>query len=360
MRCTTWASSRCLAAGVVTAQTVRARYGPDTVFVREARLPIKDLPTVARIEQLAGAIPLTTRTPRIRPASANTCCRFDPKARSSSRALRMLDLAKPKPLTDYRLRVTTERAAISTLWHHVPLTKVVSDLLVTPALIDITKFNADVLTGKLATSGRIELAGDVPTYTGRVRVRRVDLNQLAEFFVDPGEPPITVSGELSSDFTVSGRSFDEDAALRRAASGRCARDRPGRSVPRAGARDGRRAVHLGSAGRVGEAATAFKIANRRIHLTDAAVGAPAIGVRGSGDIAFDGSLDLELIATGLNDWEKHIRQDDNPVANVAGAIAGTVQKGLNTVTKELLYRMKVDGTVDKPVVRVVAAPVLQK
>ena len=119
-------------------------------------------------------------------------------------------------------------------------------------------------------------------------------------------------------------------------------------------------VHLGSAGRVGEAATAFKIANRRIHLADAAVGAPAIGVRGSGDIAFDGSLDLELIATGLNDWEKHIRRDDNPVANVAGAIAGTVQKGLNTVTKELLYRMKVDGMVDKPLIHVVAAPVLQK
>ena len=104
----------------------------------------------------------------------------------------------------------------------------------------------------------------------------------------------------------------------------------------------------------------FKVANRRIQLTNAAVGAPAVGVRGSGNIAFDGSLDLELIATQFNDWEKHIRRDDNAVANVAGAIAGTVQKGLNAVTKELLYRMKVSGTVEKPEIHVIAAPVLQR
>ena len=88
----------------------------------------------------------------------------------------------------------------------MPLTNVVSDWLVTPALIDITKFNADVLTGKLATSGRIELAGDVPTYTGRVRVRRVDLNQLAEFFVDPGEGRSEVNRPPSSSSSSGTRS----------------------------------------------------------------------------------------------------------------------------------------------------------
>ncbi|MGB7159757.1 MAG: AsmA-like C-terminal region-containing protein [Tepidisphaeraceae bacterium] len=352
-----------LAGGVMTAQTVRARYGNDVVFVREAKAPIKDLPRAVRFEQLAGAITFADPHAKYPPAIAEYLAKARPRGPFFFDGTAHLEFDKPNPAVDYRMRVTSERAAVSTAWHHIPLTNVAADLIATPAFIDISKFNADALTGKLATVGRIDLAGDSngePTYTARVRIRRMDLNRLAELLVEPGGEPITVSGEVSSDLSLSGRSFDVEKALDAlTAEGALEIDR-GDLFHVPVLKDVAEKVRLGNAGTVGEAACGFKLAARRIQLTDAAIGAPAVGVRGGGSISFDGSLDLEVIATGLNDWEKHIRRDDNPIANVAGAIAGTVQKGLNSVTKELLYRMHVVGTVEKPDVRVVAAPVVQR
>jgi hypothetical protein len=97
-----------------------------------------------------------------------------------------------------------------------------------------------------------------------------------------------------------------------------------------------------------------------VRLTDLAVGAPALGIQGGGTIGFDGALDLQVITTAFNDWDEHIRRDDNPVANVAATIAGGVQRGLDRATKELVYRLHVGGRVGEPDVKVIAAPALQR
>jgi hypothetical protein len=92
---------------------VRAHYGPDTIFVREARLPITDLPMEARVEQIAGCVtfdhphaPLPA-TDRPIPGAGPTQGPFFVEGTAQ------VDLSQPTPLTDYQLRVTTERAAIS-------------------------------------------------------------------------------------------------------------------------------------------------------------------------------------------------------------------------------------------------------
>jgi hypothetical protein len=118
-------------------------------------------------------------------------------------------------------------------------------------------------------------------------------------------------------------------------------------------------AHLHDAGTVGQAACTFSLAARRVHLAHIAIGAPAMGVQGAGDVALDGALDLNVIATGFNDWDRDLRQNDNAVANVAASVAGLVQKGFDTVTRELIYRMHVGGTVQQPQMNVIAAPVVQ-
>jgi hypothetical protein len=199
------------------------------------------------------------------------------------------------------------------------------------AFVDINEVNADVLTGKLATSG-LHRAG-----RGRADVCRprgacggwtsISSPSSSSIRATPRSP---WSGEVSSDLTVSGKSFDEDAALDALQVDGAPGDRPWRTCFTSRcSRQLVKRVHLGSAGRVGEAATAFKIAKpARIH-TDGRRrrrDQPS-ACAGAATSAFDGSLDLELIATGLNDLEKHIRRDDNPVANVAGAIAGNGAEG---------------------------------
>jgi hypothetical protein len=230
--------------------------------------------------------------------------------------------------------------------------------MATPQSIDIARFDADVLTGTVALTSHIDLKSALD-YQGQFRLRRLDLNQLAQVLVKPGEEPMTVSGEVSADATFSGRGIDYDAALNALQADGAVEVNHGDLFHIPVLTDVAQKLQLGGAGTVGDAACHFKLADRQIHLSQAAVGAPAVGVQGSGTIGLDGALDLDLIATGFNDWDRDIRgNDDNAVANVAASIAGIVQKGFNTLTRELIYQMHVDGTIKDPQVHVVAAPVL--
>ena len=49
----------------------------------------------------------------------------------------------------------------------------------------------------------------------------------------------------------------------------------------------------------------------------------------------------------------------NKIRHIAAGVLGTVQKGLNSVTEELLYKVHVGGTVADPKPELVAAPILQ-
>jgi uncharacterized protein involved in outer membrane biogenesis len=346
--------------GAATLSSLRAGYGGDVFYVEQATVPLTDLSKKLRVENLRGCLTFGKRPSSYPAPLAEYLDRAEPRGPYWFSGTASIDLTRDDSGSslDYRLRITSDRAAISTMRRGIPLYNVNADVTLTPARIDVERFEADVLSGKIATTARLDLSGEQPAYTGHVRLRRVDANSLAQVAVKPGEKPITVTGEISSDFTFSGKGADASEAAIRALQAQGAVQVAKGELFRVPVLDRvAAAVRLDNAATVGEAGCSFNIAGGKLRISDAAIGAPAIGVKGSGVIDLvTHALDLQLIATPLHDWDKQIRQDDNPVANVAATIAGTVQKGINTVTAELLYRFHVGGTIEKPDVQVLAGP----
>ena len=110
---------------------------------------------------------------------------------------------------------------------------------------------------------------------------------------------------------------------------------------------------------VGEAAGMFEVAGARVLLRNAAVSSPALGVQGSGTIGFDKTLDLTLVAAPLGDWRDKLKATRVPiVSDVAGELAGALQRIVNTATTSLLYEFRVTGTASHPSVATVPVPAL--
>ncbi len=94
-------------------------------------------------------------------------------------------------------------------------------------------------------------------------------------------------------------------------------------------------------------------------MKNAAVSAPVLGIQGSGTVAFDGQLDLRLVAAPLADWRSQIKGTRIPIlSEVVGDVVGVAQRAINGATKKILYEFKVTGTVGKPKIDAVPAPVL--
>jgi hypothetical protein len=357
-----------LAGGIATFEALRAGYGDDVLFIRQVSLPIGPLPARIDLQSLAGAITFDADKPTRYPATiAEAFSQARPRGPfffDGSAALHWADAqgfaghAGTEPKLDYHLHITTMRGGISTARYHIPLYNLHADILATPRAIDISQFDADALTGAVSLSGHIDLQKQ-RAYHGQLRLRRLDLNQLAQVLIKPGERPMTVSGELSADSTFDGRAIHLDNALNDLQAQGAIEINHGALFQVPVLSDIAQKAHLHDAGTVGQAACTFSLADRRVHLAHIAIGAPAMGVQGAGDVALDGALDLNVIATGFNDWDRDLRQNDNAVANVAASVAGLVQKGFDTVTRELIYRMHVGGTVQQPQMNVIAAPVVQ-
>jgi hypothetical protein len=327
------------------------------LFFRSATVPLAPLPEVIDCRELAGAITFSAQKPAKYPppiAQALTDVQFSGPFFFDGHA--RLERAGNAFRTDYRLHVATERGGLLLPRYRLPLQKLHADIVATPQAIHIGQFLADTLDGTIGVSGQIDLPN--MAYQGTVRLRRVDLQPLAQALARPGEAPVAVSGRMNADATFTGRGLDAAPALAALRAEGAVEIEQGALFQVPVLSDVARQVHLSDAGTVGEAACLFKLADGQIALSDVAIGAPAIGVQGKGSIGLDGSLNLDLIATALSDWDRHLRRDDNAVANVAASVAGLVQKGLNTVTRELLYQMHVAGTVQQPQVQVVAAPAL--
>jgi AsmA-like C-terminal region len=108
-----------------------------------------------------------------------------------------------------------------------------------------------------------------------------------------------------------------------------------------------------------EAGALFDIDSGVIHLRRAAVSAPVLGLQGGGEIGFDGNVKLEAVATPLADWRANVKKAKIPiVSDVAGEVAGGIQRMVNAVGGTLLYQFRIDGSVKEPQVSTVLVPVL--
>jgi len=114
----------------------------------------------------------------------------------------------------------------------------------------------------------------------------------------------------------------------------------------------------------GQAAAAFDIKDGKVVVSRAAVNSSALGVQGSGTVELRrdgkaGEMDLRLVAAPLGDWRRKMRSTGIPlISDVAGDIAGALQKIVNTATSQLLYEFRVTGRIGQPKIWTVPAPLL--
>ena len=82
-------------------------------------------------------------------------------------------------------------------------------------------------------------------------------------------------------------------------------------------------------------------------------------MQGSGAIGLDKQLDLNIVAAPLGDWRDKLKQTHVPiVSDVAGEVAGALQKVVNGATSHLLYEFRITGTTGQPSVATVPVPAL--
>jgi len=348
-----------IADGKALFETLRAQCRDDSLLVRRAVASLKDLPHSIHFEELAGAVVLQSPHPAYPSPVAKVLAEIDPRGPYFLDGTASIGFGGDRTKFDYRIHVATERGEISTKRYHVSINNVVLDSLVTPAVAEINKFSGETLSGKVTGKGRAQLASDVIAYAVEAQVRNIDLTSLAQATAKPGDKPIAVAGVLDLDVDLQGRGAGESALDSLAGRGHV-HVAKGNLFQVPVMQDILQRINLERAATASDASSYFTLAKRTFQLSDASVTSLTLGVEGNGTVGFDGKLDLRVIVNALSDWEERIKQLNTPVTDVAGRIAGAVQQGFNTVAKTLLYQLHVGGTVQKPEVRVIAAPVLHR
>lgn len=369
--------------GVVTVRGFAARYGGDDWLVRGLRVPIPDdareLKQSFSIEEIDGRLTFNAQPNPTYPG------KFDKVVQSlrpigafevgGGSYLRRNRVPTPKGRKwDWYFGVSTDDGSLALTDKQIRLTNVTGDATVSSLLVDITGIQGKVWGGNVTMSGKVVPKKPYPVENGRLSLREVDLAEIGRTF--RGDKPdsrlagrgflnATLAGALTEvDGKDDGKPSDDSVpAFPLQARGEFEVIKGDLwTLPVLGHVASQTKKKPGATGggiTLGEAAGVFRIADRRVHLDNAAVTSPALGVIGSGSVGFDQSLDLRIVAAPLGDWRDHVKRTRIPfVSDVAGELVGGVQRVLGAATSTLLYQFRVSGTVKDPNLQTVPAPVL--
>jgi hypothetical protein len=220
----------------------------------------------------------------------------------------------------------------------------------------------DLLGGHITATGQwMQTSDDARAYDGKCAIRDADLAKLKD--VADVSRDSKLRGKLSADATLSGimlKGQSTHDALRGLRASGEAEIVQGEFFHLPVLREIFQSVRLKQAATVGDGAAVFEIADGVVTLRDAGISAPVLGLQGGGKVSFEGTIDANVVAAPLADWRDKLKETKIPiVSNVAGEIAGAVQKLLNTATGTLLYEFRVSGNVSEKVnIETVPTPVL--
>lgn len=350
---------------VVVLQDLSFNYGGDPAVLTGARLNLPpnlaDLRRQTRVEEMSGTIDFRRPGPRYPGKFGKVIDSLRPVGpfvvgRDSWFSLTKVDSYRKG---DWFFSVSTDAGSFTLTEDRIPLTNLRGDATVSNMLIDVRRLEADVLGGKLTSTLQVTPGSNLK-YQGRAYLRGVDLDAVSKVYILPETKEAKLMGEGNLDIEFAGvRPKDGGSpfqTLHAAGEFEVLRGHfwtiplLGEIVKRAGG--GREMT-------IAEAAGVFDYADRRIVLRSAAVSSPALGVQGSGAISLDRQLDLNLVVAPLGDWRDKMKQTNVPVlSDVAGEVAGALQKVVNTAASQLLFEFRVTGTTGKPSVASVPVPAL--
>jgi hypothetical protein len=344
-------------------ENVEGRYFDDRYFVTAARIPLENITSELRINEISASAVLSGKIENYPRPFEFVAKQLRPSGTwyALGRFSRRRGL-KPGEKSDYRFDIRSDEAGGSIGRHRVPLTDVKAEIVVDPKLVEIKRLEARSLGGTVTAEGQVTPGhGPALNYQGTAWVRDVDVKALGTLFAQDGKPPKRLSGKGNLNIQVGGTGADEgrDALDNLAAAGRF--------EVLEGEFWNLSVVHEVASGAnvkdealtMGQAAGVFEIRDRVIDLKQAAVSSPVLGLQGSGRVGFDGRLDLRVVAAPLADWKDQMKRTKIPIlSNLAGEVLGGLQAMINSASKTLLYEFHVTGVAKQPKVETVPAPVL--
>jgi len=269
----------------------------------------------------------------------------------------------PGTKPEYRFDIRSDAAGATLGKRRIPVSDAKVEIVAATRLVEVKRIEGKSFSGTLTAEGQVTPGkGRDLAYEGNVWLRDVDVKALADHVaVVERKKQSHLSGRGSANARVWGTGADAGrmAIENFRASGRFEiLDGDFWSVPVVDEIAGK-AKAPPDALTVGRAAGVFEVHDQVVELRQAALSAPLLGVQGDGRVAFDGRLDLHVVAAPLADWKDGMKRLRIPVvSDVAGEVLGTLQKMINTAEKTLLYEFRVSGTTREPKVEAVPTPVL--
>ncbi len=337
--------------GVVQFHNLAAHYAEDQLELRGARLDLKELPKIA-FREIDSTVNFAGAHTQYSPKLTKVIERLQPVGPFVIGG-DFITIPGPPP-SEYDLRISSDTGSLNLFDGRIGLSKVHGDACLTRGKLEGQNITADIFGGDATISGMYEW-GDAQAYRGHLTLRKVDLLQVAAVY---GESSRRLRGRgfLDADFDSLSSAIDLNAL---SAKGEVEvldgeffelpvlKELLGATKP------------TRKAATAGEAGALFEIKEKVVHLRRAAINAPILGLQGGGDIGFNGHLKLEVVAAPLADWRDNMKKGNIPiVSDVAGEIAGGVQRLLNATTGTLFYQFRVDQTVHDPRITTVPVPVL--
>jgi hypothetical protein len=351
-----------IADGAAVVAQLRAGYGSDVWTVAAARVDLTNLPDRFDVTDIAGAASFAQPSPPYPKGFGRVVAALRPQGLFSITGGFARDRdATRGPRTRWDFLVGSDGGTFTVTPRDIVLPSIRGEAHVTREQVEIRRFLANAFDGALAATGTIDPRKPV-SYRGEISAENVDLQALVERLRGASsEAKYTITGRLGGSASIE--SDGGSLEMLRAIAELVVHEGVLWEVPVLSDVVGRTKVAR-DALQTGEAAAVLEVRDGVVHVRHAAVSSPALGLQGWGTIdlrdgAREQAMDLDVVAAPLGDWEKHLKKTNVPiVSDVAGALAGAMQKALNTATSTLLYEFRVSGPLSKPQLSAVPTPVL--
>lgn len=344
-------------------EDVEASYLADKFFVTSAHIPMDGIENEIRIQQIVGSMQLSGKVleypkpfellaKEIRPSGTFYAIG------GYDRKIKLPPGQKP----NFQLNIRCDQAGALLTDRQIPVTNIKAEIAAATHLVEIKRLEGNVLGGTLTGDGQVVPGhGKDLLYAGNAWVRDLDLKSLVWFFSTDEKKASRLAGKgnLNVSFQGTGAHNNLSTLDNFQATGHFeALEGDFWSVPVIDDISGSTKIK-NSALTAGQAAAIFEIKNQVVDLKQAAISAPVLGVQGSGKIGFDGQLNVVAVAAPLADWKDQLKRTKIPIiSDVAGEVAGGLQKIINTASQTLLYEFKITGNASKPKIETVPAPVI--
>jgi hypothetical protein len=357
-----------LANGVITFNNLSAAYGTDEIRVRTMRLPVEGLPKLSHYKEIAATVVFHHPGPQHTPKLQKVLNFLGPDGPFDIAGNYTIDKRRgddpPQLKLSYDLLISSDHGTFNLTPRRIAFANMKGDGRATERGVTIEHAQADVLGGKAVVSGQF-IKKDPPhgvpsTYAGSVNLQGIDLAAFQQAWSVKGKSAKHLGGRVFADAAISGtarrgaalKSLKADGTFEVAQAdffelpivhGVLAQMKlPTDSVT------------------ASDAAADFSIDRGVLHLDNAVISSPLLGLEGGGDAALDGSkLDLRVVAAPLADWRDGLKRLHVPlVSDVGSEVAGGIQDVLNAATGTLLYEFRIGGTAASPTFNTVPAPVL--